>query len=390
MDAALAMAPGAAAPSAAPGAAARVAPGACPRLVVKIGSSLLIGADGGLRRDWLASVVADVAARRSAGQDIVIVSSGAIALGARRLGLDKGGRASLEDAQAAAAVGQVALAALWSALLADAGLTMAQLLLTLGDLEDRRRYLNAAATLGRLLALGAVPVLNENDTVATSEIRFGDNDRLAARAAQAAGAGGVVLLSDVDGLYTAHPREATARLVPEVRAVTPRIIAMASADSGSGLGSGGMAAKVMAARIAGTAGIHLAIADGRGAHPLARFAATGHGTVFVAGEAARAKKAWLAGRLTVAGSLTLDAGAVAALRRGKSLLAAGVTAIDGRFARGDVVALVGPEGVIGRGLAGYDAGEARAIMGLRADAQAAALGYAPRAALVHADHLVLI
>jgi glutamate 5-kinase len=373
------------------GAAARFAPGVCARLVVKIGSSLLVDGAGTVRRDWLASVVADIAARRAAGQEVVVVSSGAIALGARRLKLDKGGRASLEDAQAAAAVGQVALSAVWEALLSEAGLTMAQVLLTLGDLEDRRRYLNVSATLDRLLTLGAVPVLNENDTVATSEIRFGDNDRLAARAAQAAGAGGVLLLSDVDGLYTAHPgRDPMAKLVPEVLKLTPVIEAMASADSGSGLGSGGMAAKLAAAKIAGSAGIHLAIADGRVAHPLQHFADTGRGTVFVAGEGSRARKAWLAGRLTVHGTLTLDAGAVAALQRGKSLLAAGVTAVEGRFARGDVVALAGPDGVIGRGLAGYDAGDAAMIRGLRNEAQAAVLGYAPRAALVHADHLVLL
>ena len=372
-------------------AAARFAPAACARLVVKIGSSLLVDSAGAVRRDWLASVVADVAGRRKQGQQVVIVSSGAIALGAKRLKLEKGGRASLEDAQAAAAVGQVALSAVWEALLSDAGLTMAQVLLTLGDLEDRRRYLNAAATIDRLLLLGAVPVLNENDTVATSEIRFGDNDRLAARAAQAAGAAGVVLLSDVDGLYTANPgRDPEAKLVREVNKVTPAIEAMADSGSASGLGSGGMAAKLAAAKIAAAAGIHLAIADGRVLHPLAHFAKSGRGTVFVAGEGARAKKAWLAGRLTVAGTLTIDAGAVAALRRGKSLLAAGVTQIEGRFARGDVVAVAGPEGVIGRGLAGYDSGDATAITGLRNDLQAAVLGYAPRAAMVHADHLVLL
>jgi glutamate 5-kinase len=372
-------------------AAARFAAGACPRLVVKIGSSLLVDGAGAVRRDWLASVVADVAARRGAGQQIVIVSSGAIALGARRLSLEKGGRASLEDAQAAAAVGQVALSAVWEALLSAAGLTMAQVLLTLGDLEDRRRYLNVSATIERLLALGAVPVLNENDTVATSEIRFGDNDRLAARAAQAAGAAGVILLSDVDGLYTANPaRDPSARLIPLVEKITPAIAAMADGASGSGLGSGGMAAKIAAARIAGAAGIHLAIADGRIAHPLARFAATGHGTVFVAGDGARARKAWLAGRLTVAGTLTIDAGAAAALARGKSLLAAGVTDVAGKFSRGDVVAIAGPDGVIAHGLAGYDAADASAIKGLRGDVQGAVLGYAPRAAIVHADHLVLL
>ena len=372
-------------------ASARFAPGVCPRLVVKIGSSLLVDGAGAVRRDWLASVVADVAARRAAGQQVVIVSSGAIALGARRLNLEKGGRASLEDAQAAAAVGQVALSAVWEALLSDAGLTMAQVLLTLGDLEDRRRYLNVAATLDRLLALGAVPVLNENDTVATTEIRFGDNDRLAARAGQAAGAAGVVLLSDVDGLYTANPqRDPTARLVPEVLKLTPAIEAMADSGSGSGLGSGGMAAKLAAARIAGAAGIHLAIADGRVAHPLQNFATSGRGTVFVAGDGARAKKAWLAGRLTVQGTLRVDAGAVAALQRGKSLLAAGVSAVEGRFSRGDVVAIAGPDGVVARGLVAYDSGDASTIRGLRNDVQAGALGYAPRAAMVHADHLVLI
>lgn len=369
----------------------RFAPAVCRRLVVKIGSSLLVDSDGAVRRDWLASVVADIADRRAARQQIVIVSSGAIALGARRLKLEKGGRASLEDAQAAAAVGQVALSAVWEALLSAAGMTMAQVLLTLGDLEDRRRYLNVAATIDRLLALGAVPVLNENDTVATTEIRFGDNDRLAARAGQAAGAAGVVLLSDVDGLYTANPsRDAAATLIPEVTRITPEIAAMADAGSGSGLGSGGMAAKIAAARIAAAAGIHLAIADGRTLHPLTRFAETGHGTVFVAGDGARGKKAWLAGRLTVAGTLTIDAGAAAALARGTSLLAAGVSDVTGRFSRGDVVAIAGPAGVIAHGLAGYDAADAALIKGLRGDKQAAMLGYAPRAAMVHADHLVLL
>ncbi len=369
----------------------RFAPTGCARLVVKIGSSLLVDSAGAVRRDWLASVVADVAARRGQGQQIVIVSSGAIALGAKRLKLERGGRASLEDAQAAAAVGQVALSAVWEALLAGAGLTMAQVLLTLGDLEDRRRYLNVSATIDRLLALGAVPVLNENDTVATTEIRFGDNDRLAARAGQAVGAGGVILLSDVDGLYTANPaRDPAAELVPVVLKLTAEIEAMADGGSASGLGSGGMAAKLAAAKIAGAAGIHLAIADGRIEHPLARFASTGRGTVFVAGDGARAKKAWLAGRLTVHGTLTVDAGAAAALRRGNSLLAAGVTAVEGRFSRGDVVAVAGPDGVIGRGLSGYDAADAMTIKGLRNDVQAAALGYAPRAAMVHADHLVLL
>jgi glutamate 5-kinase len=367
-------------------------PASCSRLVVKIGSSLLVDAEGRVRSQWLASVVADLAERRAAGQQIVIVSSGAIALGARRLGLEKGGRASLEDAQAAAAVGQVALAGVWEKLLAEQDLTAAQVLLTLGDLEDRRRYLNVAATIARLLDLGAVPVLNENDTVATTEIRFGDNDRLAARAAQAAGASGVILLSDVDGLYTANPAtDQNAKRIPIVKALTPDIMAMATGETRSGMGSGGMVAKLLAARMAGAAGISLAICDGRVDRPLTHFATAGGGTLFLPPRAARGRKAWLAGRITVAGSLTVDAGAAAALKRGASLLAAGVRAVDGRFKRGDVVAIIGPAGEqIGRGLAGYDADDARAILGLRNEAQAAILGYAPRAALVHADHLVML
>lgn len=371
--------------------AAAFSPAACPRLVVKIGSSLLVDDAGHVRRDWLAGVVAEVATRRSEGQQIVIVSSGAIALGARRLRLERGGRASLEDAQAAAAVGQVALAGVWEALLGAAGLTAAQVLLTLGDLEDRRRYLNVAATIARLLDLGAVPVLNENDTVATSEIRFGDNDRLAARAAQAAGAQGVILLSDVDGLYTANPAmDAAAQRVPVVKALTPDVLAMATGETRSGMGSGGMAAKLQAAQMAGAAGIALAICDGRVERPLTQFQAGG-GTVFLPPRAAKGRKAWLAGRITMAGTIGVDAGAAAALRRGASLLAAGVRGVEGKFRRGDVVAIVGPAGeLLARGLAGYDADDARRIMGLRGERQAAILGYAPRAALVHADHLVLI
>jgi glutamate 5-kinase len=367
-------------------------PASCPRLVVKIGSSLLVDAAGAVRSDWLAGMVADIAERRQQGQQIVIVSSGAIALGARRLGLEKGGRASLEDAQAAAAVGQVALAGVWEALLAAQGLTAAQVLLTLGDLEDRRRYLNVAATIARLLDLGAVPVLNENDTVATTEIRFGDNDRLAARAAQAAGASGVILLSDVDGLYTANPAtEPTAQRLSVVKSLTPDIMAMATGETRSGMGSGGMAAKLLAARMAGAAGIALAICDGRVERPLTHFATHCGGTLFLPPRAAKGRKAWLAGRITVAGALVVDAGAAVALKRGASLLAAGVRGVDGRFKRGDVVAIMGSEGeLLGRGLAGYDAEDACKIMGLRNEAQGPVLGYAPRAALVHADHLVLI
>lgn len=370
-------------------------PETTPRLVVKIGSSLLVAENGDLHEDWLASVAADVAAARKLGQQIVIVSSGSIALGAKRLGLKKGGRASLEDAQAAAAVGQVALAAAWSRVLEAQGLTVAQILLTLDDLELRRRFLNASATIDRLLALDVVPVLNENDTVATGEIRFGDNDRLAARTGHAAGADGVLLLSDVAGLMTGNPKtDANAKLIRHVTAVTAEIEAMASGGSGSGLGTGGMAAKLVAARMASAAGIKLAIADGRAPHPLARHQAGEPCTIFTPRRAkstkALGRKVWLAGRQRVNGRIHIDAGAVAAITRSASLLAAGVTAVEGKFARGDVVAVFGPDGPIGRGLIGYNAADARAIMGHRNDEQSDILGYAARAALIHADHMVLL
>ncbi|PTQ07877.1 glutamate 5-kinase [Sphingomonas oleivorans] len=373
-------------------ASARFAPAACHRLIVKIGSALLVDPTGKVRRDWLKSVVADVAARVSTGQQIAIVSSGAIALGARRLGLPKGGRASLEDAQAAAATGQIALSHCWAELLADVGLTAAQILVTLDDLEDRRRYLNASSTLDRLLALGVVPVINENDSVATEEIRFGDNDRLAARIAQAAGAQGVILLSDVDGLYTANPgTDPTATLIPEVTRIDARIRAMADGGSASGMGSGGMVSKLEAARIAQSAGAHLAIVSGKQDRPLTAFADGGRSTVFVASGRASARKAWLAGRLTAKGRIHVDAGAAHALEQGRSLLAAGAVSVDGRFARGDVVEIAGPDGtLLARGLSEYDAADAARIVGRRSDALADLLGYAPRAAMVHRDHLVML
>ena len=372
--------------------AAHFSPAACARLVVKIGSSLLVDPAGAIRRDWLAGIVADIAARVVAGQQVAIVSSGAIALGARRLGLAKGGRATLEDAQAAAATGQIGLSQAWAELLHGQGLTAAQMLVTLDDLEDRRRYLNAAATLDRLLALGVVPVINENDSVATEEIRFGDNDRLAARIAQAAGAGGVILLSDIDGLYTANPAaDPAATLVPEVRVIDARIRAMADGGSVSGMGSGGMVSKLAAARIAQAGAAHLAIVQGRRDRPLSAFAADGRGTLFVAGDAATARKTWLAGRLTARGRIVVDGGAIVALRSGGSLLAAGAVRVEGGFARGDVIEIGDPDGAtIARGLSEYDAADAARIVGRRSDAQAALLGYAPRAAMVHRDHLVLL
>ena len=363
-------------------------PATTPRLIVKIGSALLVDAGGEVRRDWLAGVAADIAARTRAGQRVAVVSSGAIALGARRLSLPKGGRASLEDAQAAAACGQIALAGVWAELLAAEGLTAAQMLVTLDDLEDRRRYLNASATLDRLLSLGVVPVINENDSVATEEIRFGDNDRLAARVAQAAGAGGLILLSDIDGLYDRNPADPGAQHIARVERVDAGIAAMADTRSASGMGSGGMVSKIAAARIAASAGCDMAIASGRIERPLSTAA---RHTLFVADKGAGARKAWLAGGLTAKGALTIDAGAARALAGGASLLAAGVTGVRGDFARGDVLDIAGPDGrVVARGLSEYPAGDASAIIGLGREAQAAALGYAPRSALVHRDHMVLV
>ncbi|MBV1689113.1 glutamate 5-kinase [Novosphingobium sp. G106] len=367
---------------------------ACPRLVVKVGSSLLVTREGP-RRAWLEGLVAEIAAAKARGQDVIVVSSGAIALGATTLGLDKGGRGSLADAQAAAAVGQIALSGLWAELLGRHGLTAAQLLLTLEDLEDRRRYLNATATLTRLLDAGAVPVINENDSVATQEIRFGDNDRLASRVAQAARADAVLLLSDVDGLYDRNPKEAGAKLLPEVHGVTAEIHAMASGDSSSGLGSGGMTSKLQAAEIAGLAGIALAIANGIHEAPIARATDEGIGTLFlpkdVRGRKAGARKAWLGGRLRLRGALTVDAGAAGALAKGSSLLAKGVTEVEGLFQRGDAIAIRDGEGrILAHGLSEYDAVECARLIGTHSSEQADILGYAPRSAVVHRDQLILL
>jgi len=363
-------------------------PASCPRLIVKIGSALLVDADGQVRRAWLEEIAAAIAARTTQGQQVAIVSSGAIALGARRLNLPKGGRASLEDAQAAAATGQIVLSQTWAEILGAQGLTAAQILVTLGDLEDRRRYLNAAATLDRLLNLGVVPILNENDSVATEEIRFGDNDRLAARIAQAAGAQGVVLLSDVDGLYDRNPAQPGAQHIARVERIDARIEAMADSGSASGMGSGGMVSKIAAARIANAAGAHLAIASGRTADPLLGEA---RHTLFVAERAAPARKAWLAGGLTARGTLHVDAGAARALGQGRSLLAAGVTRVEGSFARGDLIVITADDGrPVARGLSEYASEEADRIRGRRNEEQADLLGYAPRSALVHRNHMALL
>jgi glutamate 5-kinase len=366
-------------------------PAAAPRVVLKVGSALLCDGGGKPGRAWLATLVEEIAEARARGQQVIVVSSGAIALGAAKLGLPKRGRGSLADAQAAAAVGQIALAGLWSELLEAHGLTAAQLLLTLEDLEDRRRYLNAAATLGRLLKTGAVPVVYENDSVATAEIRFGDNERLAARVAQAARADAVGLLSDVDGLYYRDPRRPGATLLPLVEGVTEDVHAMASGKSGSGLGSGGMTSKLQAAEISTRAGIALAIVNGTHAAPLARALGEDIGTLFVPVRRDKARKAWLGGRLRMKGALTVDAGCARALAKGGSLLASGVTGVEGDFVRGDPVFVRDQQGrPLAQGLAEYASAEVDAIKGRRSEEHQALLGYAPRSAVIHRDQLVLL
>ncbi len=361
-------------------------------IVVKIGSSLLIGEDDAVRRPWLETLVSDIAQRHAQGASVIIVSSGSIALGARKLGLEKGGRANLADAQAAASVGQITLSSLWSELLAEHDITAAQMLLTLDDLEDRKRYLNASATLEKLLENLAIPVINENDSVATDEIRFGDNDRLAARVAQAASADRVLLLSDVDGLYDRRVgSESAGQFIGLVEQVDEKIMAMADGSSSSGLGSGGMTSKLEAARIANLAGIELSIISGQEDHPLERYQRTHVGTLFKASGNANAHKSWLGGRLTSAGTITIDAGAAAALSDGNSLLAAGIITINGQFERSDVVEITGPDGLtIARGLAEYDALDCAKIIGRRSSELEAVLGYAPRSAVVHRNQMVLV
>ncbi len=362
------------------------------RLVIKVGSALLVDPAGQVRVDWLRTLVADIAARKAAGQQVIIVSSGAIALGARRLNLPKGGRGSLEDAQAAAATGQIALSQCWASLLDQQGITAAQMLVTLDDLENRRRDLNASATLERLMTLDVVPVVNENDSVATAEIRFGDNDRLAARIGQAARADAVVLLSDVDGLYTANPQvDATAMLIETIETIDARIAAMADGGSASGMGSGGMVSKIQAARIATGAGAHLAIISGKVDAPLSHWVNGGRGSIFLAAQGKGARKGWLAGRLTTQGRIIVDAGAEQALAKGNSLLPAGVARVEGVFDRGDVIDIVAQDGrVIARGLIEYDSVAAARIAGRRSEDIPALLGEMPRSVLVHRDHLAMI
>ncbi len=361
------------------------------RIAVKVGSSLLVDSQAGrLNESWLASLVADLAALHSDGRDILVVSSGAIALGRAVLKLPAG-PLRLEDSQAAAAVGQIELARRWTAALSRHGITGGQVLVTLGDTEERRRYLNARSTIDKLLEWRAVPVINENDTVATSEIRYGDNDRLGARVATMMSADLLVLLSDVDGLYDAPPGTTnSAQLVPYVERVTPAIEAMAGA-AGSELSRGGMQTKIEAAKIATGAGTHMLIASGRVEHPLRAVAEGARCTWFMAADnPVTARKKWIAGSLEPKGTLTIDAGAVAALRRGNSLLPVGVVRIDGAFERGDAVIIRGPEGAeIGRGLSAYDATDAQKIRGRSSAAIASILGYSGRAEMIHRDNLIV-
>ena len=361
------------------------------RIVIKVGSSLLVdSAAGRLNDEWLASLVEDLVKLHGEQRDLLVVSSGAIALGRAVLRLPKG-LLKLEDLQAAAAVGQIALARTWSEGLGRHGITAGQVLVTLQDTEERRRYLNARSTIEKLLEWRAVPVINENDTVATNEIRYGDNDRLAARVATMAGADLLVLLSDVDGLYDAPPGpDRDARLVPVIERITPAIEAMAG-TAGSELSRGGMQTKIEAGKIATAGGTHMVIASGRLPHPLKAIADGARCSWFLTpANPVTARKKWIAGTLEPKGTLTIDAGAVTALRNGRSLLPAGVIRIDGTFARGDAVIIRGPDGAeVGRGLVAYDAEEADKIKGRSSADILSILGFGGRSEMVHRDHLVV-
>ena len=363
------------------------------RLVLKIGSALLVADDGEIRRDWLDALVDDVARSRRRGQELIIVSSGAIAVGRRHLRL-RGRSLRLEEQQAAAATGQIRSAHAYQEALARHRVTVAQILLTLDDTEERRRHLNARATFAQLLALGAVPVVNENDTVATAEIRFGDNDRLAARVAQMTSADMLVLLSDIDGLYTADPRsDRAARHIPLVREIGSEIEAMAGAAP-PGYSSGGMVTKLAAARIATDAGCHMLIAEGDpqgGLGPLAAIETGARATLFLpGGEPRSARKAWIAGAVNPAGALVVDDGAARALRGGKSLLPAGIIGVEGAFERGDcVIVRTRAGGEAGRGLSAYSSADIRRIAGHKSGEIAAILGYRGRDEIIHRDDLVV-
>ena len=362
---------------------------AAKRLVVKIGSALLVDQATGLKLDWLRGLAMDVAEARARGVDVVLVSSGAIALGRKVLGLADGPLA-LEQSQAAAAVGQIRLARAYEEVLSPHGITTGQVLVTLEDTTDRRRYLNSRATMETLLGLGVVPIVNENDTVATDEIRFGDNDRLAAQIAVTVGADQLILLSDVDGFYSANPKEdAGAKRFDLVQTITPAIEAMAG-DPISSMSKGGMKTKILAAKTAVAGGCAMAIMEGSVLRPLTALANGANRTWFVAhSDPQLARKRWISA-MKPKGEVRLDAGAARALGQGKSLLPAGVVSVTGAFGRGDPVAILGPDGeVLGKGLVRYTVAEAMAIAGHRSVQIEAILGYAGRAALIHRDDMVV-
>ncbi len=361
------------------------------RIVVKVGSALIVDSTAGtVKRDWLATLAADVAELRRDKREVVVVSSGAIALGRRALSLKSGGL-RLEESQAAAAAGQIRLAQAYVDAFQVHQLAVAQILLTFEDTEERRRYLNARETLATLLALGAIPVINENDTVATAEIRYGDNDRLAARVASMMEADMLVLLSDIDGLYTANPqRDQNARHIADVAAITPEIERMAEGPV-SGYSKGGMESKIAAAKIATMAGAGVIIASGHVAHPLRAIAGEARHTLFSPRVSpAQAKKRWIAGGLSALGTIVIDAGAERALKSGKSLLAVGVKSVTGEFHRGDAVVVKAENGrELGRGLVAYDATDARRLIGRRTVEIEAILGYRGRDEMIHRDDLAL-
>ncbi len=361
------------------------------RLVVKVGSAILCAEDGGVRAPWLAELSGELAELRENGVEIIIVSSGAIALGRRQLNLGRGLR--LEEKQAASAAGQAALVQFWQAAFSSCGLSVAQILITLDDTENRRRYLNARATFRTLLDLGAVPVVNENDTVATSEIRYGDNDRLAAHVAQIVEADTLLILSDVDGVYDADPRlSESAKRFDVIETITPEIEQAASGpNNAAGLGSGGMASKLAAAKIAAQTGCATIIAPGHIEKPLSAVLAGGPSTMICeASGTANARRRWIAGRLSPSGAIHIDAGAEKALRDGASLLPAGITRVDGEFVRGDAVSLIGAQGrAIGKGLSAYSANEIVRIAGCKSNEIEELLGYRRRPAVIEKNDMAL-
>jgi glutamate 5-kinase len=359
--------------------------------VIKIGSALLVDRDSGLRHQWLRSLVQDIAALKQDGKEVLIVSSGAIALGRRELNVAANGRLKLEESQAAAAIGQISLSRAYTETLGIHGIVAGQILLTLGDTETRRRYLNARDTVAALLGWNSVPIINENDSVATSEIRYGDNDRLAARVASMVGADLLVLLSDVDGLYTAAPDiDPSAEFIPEVESITSEIEAIAG-EATTGFSRGGMKTKIEAAKIATAAGTTMVIGSGKTDHPLSAIENGARSTWFApSNNPINERKKWIAGGLEVSGSVKIDSGALIALESGKSLLPAGVTEIIGSFSRGDTVDILGPNGhKIGRGLIEYDSADAHKVVGLKSSQIEKFLGPNIRSAMIHRDDMVL-